>query len=266
MKTLLRIQNLLAPLLAALFFVGCAPLWGTHRDTEEVVQDRAPAAIVAPEAPEPTTALNSPAVNRVKPGLRVTRRDFQDDVENEGSLWAGDGQTNFFFSKNKVRGMGEVLSMTIEDPLIRELANELKRALNAAEREVEVELAFQKKIKGSATVAASDGANADKAKAGDRTPAGAGKDEKDLKKEMRPNFDEIDLLDAIGVKTGEVMMLEVVERYPNGNYKLKGTRKINYRGATRSFGLLGVVKGTEITDDDKFASGKLYDYRLEIYR
>ena len=61
-------------------------------------------------------------------------------------------------------------------------------------------------------------------------------------------------------------MSEIVERYPNGNYKIRGTKRIPYRNGARMVNLIGIVRGTDITEEDTIASGKLYEYRLEVIR
>ena len=59
---------------------------------------------------------------------------------------------------------------------------------------------------------------------------------------------------------------EIVERYPNGNYKVRGSKKVKYRGGSRLITMVGVVKGTDIAEDDTVNSGKLYEYRPEVLR
>jgi hypothetical protein len=55
-----------------------------------------------------TSFQNQPQVvpliqRKYRDGARVTKEDFIDRNSNEGSLWASDGQTNYYFTKNKVR-------------------------------------------------------------------------------------------------------------------------------------------------------------------
>ena len=76
----------------------------------------------------------------------------------------------------------------------------------------------------------------------------------------------MDLTKAIEMKSGDVIMAEIVERYPNGNYKLRGSKKVRYRNGFRYVNILGIVKGTDISEADTIASGKLYEYRLEAVR
>jgi flagellar basal body L-ring protein FlgH len=62
-------------------------------------------------------------------------------------------------------------------------------------------------------------------------------------------------------------MAEIVERYPNGNYKIRGTKRVLYKnGSPRLATVVAVAKGTDIGEDDVINSGKLYEYRLEAFR
>jgi hypothetical protein len=107
------------------------------------------------------------------------------------------------------------------------------------------------------------------AAAPERAPAAApGKDAKEPKKEEEPMRDptmaDVDTSKSLEIKAGDQMMGEIVERYPNGNYKIRATRRVPYRnGAARMISLVGVVKGTDISEDDAIPSGKLYEYRIE---
>ena len=76
----------------------------------------------------------------------------------------------------------------------------------------------------------------------------------------------IDVSKSLGIRAGDTIMAEIVERYPNGNYKLRGTKRIPYRNGYRVLSMVGIAKGSEIAEDDTIPSGKLYEYRLEAAR
>ena len=76
--------------------------------------------------------------NNVKPQMkreykggkrRMTREDFIDKADEEGSLWHDVGQTNFYFIKNKVYHLGDVLTININEELRKEIISELKSCL-----------------------------------------------------------------------------------------------------------------------------------------
>ncbi len=210
----------------------------------------------------------SPSVKRqYRNGARATRSDFLDEAPNEGSLWASDGQTNYYFTKNRVRGMGDIIGITIEEPLIKDMGVELARTLTTPEKQVELAIVQEKlnqKANGTADRAtASQAAPARGAEA----PAGENEEKKPEKEAVeapRAKMSDVDITQCMGVKAGEQFMTEIVQRYPNGNYKVRGTKRIPYRGGSKLVSLLGVVKGTDITDEETVTSGKLYEYRVEI--
>jgi flagellar basal body L-ring protein FlgH len=187
---------------------------------------------------------------------RVTRNDFVDDAQEAGSLWSTNGQTNFFFSKNKTRTPGDLININIEADLLRDLAAEVKRALRPEERDYELSLLSNTPEKGDAKAEAKADKKTDEVKQSSASP--------DL--DARAAYSKVDLSGVIGVKAGDTFLAEVVERYPNGNYKIRGTKRIPFRGTTKLMTLVGVVRGSDLTDDDKVNSGRLYEYRLEVVR
>ena len=77
---------------------------------------------------------------------------------------------------------------------------------------------------------------------------------------------DIDVGRSVDLATGDVVMAEILERFPNGNYKIRGTKKVNYRGGGRMMNFVGIVRGSDIGEDDTVTSGKLYEYQLEVNR
>ncbi len=187
---------------------------------------------------------------------RVTRSDFVDASEDAGSLWSTSGQTNFFFSKNRTRSPGDLITINIEADMVRDLAAEVKRALSPDERDHELALLE----KPAATKPGVEGAKADEKKdeikQSKAAPDAGG----------AATFAQVDLKDAIGAKAGDTFLAEVIERFPNGNYKIRGTKRLPFRGGSKLMTLVGVVRGNDLSDDDKVNSGRLYEYRLEVVR
>ncbi len=219
-----------------------------------------------------------PAMRRqYKNGMRATRADFVDETQNEGSLWGSDGQTNYYFTKNKVRGVGDIVTLNVEADLVRDVGLEIRRNLSTKEKERELELAAIRKSTGDT------GAADDKSKAGsdkvatsaaapvpagtERSPAATAAAGAPSKEEKPPTLADVDVSRSLGLKAADTMMGEVIERYPNGNYKIRATKRVAYsNGASRLVNLIAVVKGTDISEDDVVASGKLYEYRIEANR
>ena len=91
--------------------------------------------------PREPIGILSPSSNErklYKYGGRATRDDFVDQSQEEGSLWASGGQTNYYFTKNKIRSPGDILTMNIESELYRDIGNEVKRMLSPREKGAEL--------------------------------------------------------------------------------------------------------------------------------
>jgi flagellar L-ring protein precursor FlgH len=211
--------------------------------------------------------MDPPTKRLYKNGNRATRADFVDSSQNEGSLWASDGQTNYYFTKNKIRGVGDIISVKMENLFIKDVGSEIQRTLSSDERNAELQSA-QIRMAGGAPAAAAptpaasgapDAQAAASPTGGGPTPASVGG--------ANPTDKDIDLTKSIDVKDGDPVMAEIVERYPNGNYKIRGSKKVMYKnGPPRMVTVVGVARGTDIAEDDTIPSGKLYEYRLEAFK
>ncbi|MGK5090169.1 flagellar basal body L-ring protein FlgH [Bdellovibrionota bacterium FG-2] len=235
------------------------------------------------------TPVLEPATKRLykSPG-RATRSDFIDESDNEGSLWASSGQTNYYFLKNKVRSVGDIVTVKVEPELVRDVNSEVKKTLTPLEKQLELARA-QDRIR--AKILGLEDPNAEKDKDGSgkdgkekskdviataaaapaRAPAEANSvmgDKKKVELEMpRATVSDIDLSKSLEIKADDTMMGEITERFPNGNYKVRAIRKVAYKGGgTRLVSLVGIVKGSDINEEDVVTSGKLYEYRLEAVR
>lgn len=195
-----------------------------------------------------------PAQSHYKKGMRATRSDFIDESPNEGSLWASDGQTNYYFTRNKIRVVGDIISLSLEEAMIRDMGLEVKSKLSSSEMDRELEQA-QRHLRRRAPAVAGKEPDVSLQNGANRS----GEDEIQSVTEA-----DVDLTKSLEVKSGDVILAEIIERYPNGNYKIKGTKRIIYKnGAPRVMTVLGVVRGTDINDEDVVSTGKLYEYRLE---
>jgi hypothetical protein len=230
-------------------------------------------------------AVVPPPVKRLyKNGARATRADFVDESPNEGSLWASDGQTNYYFTKNKIRGIGDIVTVTIEAPMVKDVGLEVRRSLTPREREAELILAqarINARTLGLPDPDAPVDPNAPKDRlatsqaAPQRAPAAKGPDGKDLpaaeppepKEPPQATLADVDPSRSLEVKAGDTVLAEIVDRYPNGNYKLRGVKKVPYKvGQPRLITVVGIARSADIGEDDTISSGKLYEYRLEATR
>jgi len=187
---------------------------------------------------------------RVRQARRATRNDFIDQTQDSGSLWASNSESNFFFSKNRARSPGDIVTITIEDEMLRDVQAEVKRTLTGAERRRELELLESKSAQGSTPAAGTQ----DQIKTSAAAPVAP-----DL------SFGAVDVSSVVGVKAGDSILAEIVERYPNGNYKIRGSKRVPYRNTTKLMTLVGIVRGNDL-GDEKVPSGKIYEYRLQVVR
>jgi flagellar L-ring protein precursor FlgH len=220
-----------------------------------------------------------PSVRRqYKNGARATRADFLDESQNEGSLWASDGQTNYYFTKNKIRGVGDIITINLEADLVKSVGLESRRTLSPREKEYEL-MAAQERLRLKATggaspddakkdtVASSAAAPTRSPAAASGTPNAAAATAASEAEVPQATFADVDVSKSLDMKTGDTMMGEIIERYPNGNYKVRATKKVPYKGgAPRFVSVVGVVKGSDIAEDDTVGSGKLYEYRVDANR
>lgn len=206
-----------------------------------------------------------------KNGFRATRADFVDDHPSEGSLWSSSGQTNYYLTKNKIRSVGDILSINIEEGLMKDIAAEVRRGLDPAERDAELAVA-QEKLYAKAHGIGEDGKPL--AGAAARAPAAVDPKNPNAKAEEAEEVAvpkatpaDINVGAALDIKPGEPMMAEIVERYPNGNYKIRGIKRIPYKnGAPRLISLVGIAKSSDVSEEDVLNSGKIYEYRIEAHR
>ncbi|OFZ02104.1 MAG: hypothetical protein A2Z97_05800 [Bdellovibrionales bacterium GWB1_52_6] len=204
-----------------------------------------------------------------KNGSRARRADFIDESTNEGSLWAPEGQTNYYFSKNKIRSVGDIITVTLDEQIVKDLATEVKRTLIKQEAQVELGIAQQRLLAqrqgtGTAVETTQGGQARAGAESQNDTVVAKSKDNDEL---PEATFMDIDLGGALEIKANDTVLAEVVERYPNGNYKIRGTKKVLYKnGAPRLLTVVAIAKGSDISEEDVVNSGKLYEYRLEAVR
>lgn len=220
----------------------------------------------------PKLAARPQMMKKYKNGARATRADFIDEAKSDGSLWTSDGQTNYFLTKNKTRTEGDIITVAADEEFIRDVAAEIKRTLTSDERETELDLAqerMRRKAMGLPESAAEDEKLASAQSSADRKPASS---ESSSDEPQRPvdvpdvTWAELDLRKSIEMKAGDPVMMEVLDRYPNGNYKLRGLKRVRLHGKSKMVSVLAIAKSSDIGDDDSLAAAKLYEYRIEAVR
>lgn len=250
--------------LALLLAQGCAFVDGLREDVyeEEMQAQRKAQAYdyASPEnrnmPPPPATAFDDRAAavagtpidysgERAKSG-RVTKKDFySESARNENSLWSEDGQNNYLFSQNKLKVPGDLLTVFIEDELRRDMVGEVKLLLPPEYRNEDIEVPGLTKDKAAGP--AGPGA----APAAPAAQAGANGQNGQAQKELDPS---------------DMMTAEVLERFPNGNLRIRGIKRIPFRTQTRNLEVLAIVKSSDIDEKDVVKSSRFFEHRVEMYK
>lgn len=192
-------------------------------------------------------------------GDRATRVDFQDNKPNDGSLWSSEVDGNYFFTKGKVHALGDIISVKAESVFIKQIAEEIKKGLNPAEQEVEMALY----VKNSDAAKNDQDVSAYRAVASDDLKS---KDAIDVKDRMQKaaRWAQVDLSPSLGMVPNEEVRAEIIDRYPNGNYKIRAVKRVLYRGTSKMVSVVGVAPASDFDEKDVIASGKLYEYKIRV--
>jgi hypothetical protein len=84
--------------------------------------------------------------------------------------------------------------------------------------------------------------------------------------EKSVRWSQVDLTKAIGLLPSQEFRAEVIDRYQNGNYKIRAVKRIQYRGSSKLVSLVAVAPASDFDDTDLIKSGKLYEYKVRVAR
>lgn len=219
---------------------------------------------------QPKLAARPVLQKKYKNGNRATRADFVDDSRDDGSLWTSEGQTNYFLTKNQIKSEGDLVTVITDEEFLKDIAAELKRTMSPDDREVQMDIAQERARRVAMGLPETDApaAKDDKVANSQSAPTRAPASEGDEKKAIIPSvtWAQVDLRKSMELKAGDPVMMEVLERYPNGNYKLRGLKKVRLNGQSKMVSVIAIAKNTDITADETIPAGKLYEYRIEAVR
>ncbi len=171
----------------------------------------------------------------------MNRATFEQEAKvgsDAGSLWVDEGQGSYLFSQNQRRLDGDVLNVNLEDQALEQLNSKVSVIADLLKKKEEAiqkrQLASEPKEK------TADGAKP-------APPVAAAPESKDKKEE-------------INVKQ---VPTRVIATYPDGSYRVKGTKNIMI--GNREFQVLvtGLVRGNDIAED-AVSSAKLLDAKFDI--
>ena len=192
-------------------------------------------------------------------GDRATKSDFYDDAPNDGSLWANENDANYFFTKGKVRTAGDIISVKLEEPMIRQFAEEIKKTLTPAEQEVEMALYRKNEVaaKGDQDLKAYRNIASEDLKSSEA-------EEVKERMEKAVRWSQVDLTKVVGFTPNEELRAEILDHYQNGNYKVRAVKRVLYRGSSKLVSIVAVAPATDFDDKDLIPSGKLYEYKIKV--
>lgn len=240
--------------------------WMNPEDESRESMRRAPSD--SEDDAQPKLATRPVLQKRYKNGNRATRADFVDDSRDDGSLWTSEGQTNYFLTKNQIKSEGDLVTVVTDEEFIKDIAAELKRTLSPDEREAQIDIA-QESLRRKAMGIPEDGAKDDKVASSQSAPSRSPASEDGDRKQVdipSVTWADVDLKKSMEIKAGDPVMMEVVERYPNGNYKLRGLKRIRMHGQTKMVSVIAIAKNSDISNEETINAGKLYEYRIEAVR
>ncbi|MFG1482474.1 flagellar basal body L-ring protein FlgH [Halobacteriovorax sp. HFRX-2_2] len=167
---------------------------------------------------------------------RVTANNFHDHG-NTGSLWAGNGNENYLFTKNKWKRNGDIILVNVQTRLKNDITMELKRAFPPMPT-----LAGQNP---ESTTAATTPGQA-------QTPAGAGAEEGEDTSASNKVHDKIS-----GV---------IVEEISRDHLLVRGQKNVLFKNRKHLVELQALISRKDINEDDTIDSTKFLESSVTVLR
>ncbi len=185
---------------------------------------------------------------------RMTRSRLEEESEvssSAGSLWQMEGQTSYMFAQNKSRREGDAISVKLEGPAMKQVeakAQNIKTLIRELEEE---EIKRKNKNMNLGLAQKAEGAPAT-GKLGEpaRAPAAAAVEKP--KKEEKLDLKEIENIQS-----------KIVEKMPDGNYRIKGSQPFMIEKKEYKVIITGVIK-PEDYNDAGISSNTLVDPQYDV--
>lgn len=231
--------------IALTFLAGCASMGQASKP-----QPGPESVSLAPNSLEAGEGLGQDNMHEVPKRQygRMTRQKLEEEAQLDsraGSLWVPEGQGSYLFAENKTRLMGDLLNIKIEGAAKDQLQTKAK-VIRTLLKRIE---ANNSRAQG-AVDPGKDKATAATAAAGPTPPApslGGGEAADDLEKPL----------------TVETVPTRIVDRLPDGNYRVEGSQ--GFMIGKREYRVLvsGIVRPQDFNDEGASTS-KLLDPRFDI--
>lgn len=187
---------------------------------------------------------------------RMTNKQFEKEARiqpNEGSLWVMEGQESYLFTQNQRRLMGDVVNVGLDGQARSELeikARSIEELLR--KKQEKIDAAKKRRLRAPA--------------AGNRAPAG-----QQAQNPGTPGAGPTVPVQTLQKKESsspfnvDMVQTRIIEQFPDGSYRVKGSR--SFMIGKKEFRVLvtGVAKGSDI-QGDQVNSTKLLDPKFDIVR
>lgn len=230
----------------SLSFVGCA----SFRDWfGENVSENVP--FIGEEPPLKYSDTPQAGVLQDRQYKRMTRSRMEEESElqsSAGSLWQMEGQTSYMFAQNKTRREGDSLQVKLEGAALKQVetkANNIKALLKELEEE-------ERKRKESAQPQQAPLAQEKDPKA---KPAAAARAPTSTAE--KPKEEKVDLSDVESIPS------KIVERLPDGNYRIKGSQPFIIEKKEYKVIISGLIR-PEDYNDEGVSSAKLIEPQYDV--
>jgi flagellar basal body L-ring protein FlgH len=239
---------------------------------EDESETRAPASAAVKPAGEKSVVIENRSFdgNFVKPstGTDIGRNEFGvpstqggtkandpwfgTGADNDGSLWDGEGQQNFYFSVNTNYKIGDVIMVKVDSDVNDALNSRIAALLGPRGKSVRNVVAEE----AGRSVASKVGDQVTKATGNDKIGAAVGESAGDKVQSSLDLAESYVNVDEIPVR--------ITQRLDGRRFNVEGSRKVFIKNAPYQVVMKGVLRHEDIARDGSIPSSKVLESKLEL--
>lgn len=198
--------------------------------------------------------MNVPSDRQYRRMTRARMEEESDLGSNAGSTWVMEGQGAYLFAQNKTRREGDTLNIKLDGPNQKQVETKvsvIKKLLKQLDEQKQNEVGTGPLAEGAAS--------------GDRTPASADKAAEPAKDAAAapPADGKGEDKDKEELAAIQQITTKIVERMPDGNYRVKGAQPFMIGKREYKVIVAGMVKPEDFNDEG-ISSGKLIDPQFDV--
>lgn len=175
---------------------------------------------------------------------RMTRSAMEEEAQlhsQAGSMWVGEGQTSYLFVQNKTRREGDILNVKLDGAAQRQVETKVKVIKKLLQQLEEPPAEMKQQL------ATANGTGGREPAAAPAAPA----------KPPETKDDQEELKDV------ELITTRLVERTPDGNYRVKGAQPFMIGKREYKVIVVGLIR-PEDYNDEGVSSSKLLDPQFDV--